>query len=49
MLKTKIKNRIKHKIVNNSKINGEMLLNLTKSYINSINTGGIPTLETAWK
>ena len=41
-------NRIKIKQLNNRPLNGEMLYNLAKSYVDSINAGAVPSIESSW-
>lgn len=41
-------NRIKAKQLNNKPLNGEMLFNLAKSYVDSINSGAVPSIESSW-
>jgi len=47
-MKKLISNNICFKVCNNINIDGRMLLSLAQSYIDSLNKGGIPTLQTAW-
>lgn len=47
-LRRKVINRIKPKIVNGKKLNGEMLYNLLLSYVEAINKGAVPNIENAW-
>jgi hypothetical protein len=35
-------------MINGKKLNGEMLFNLSLSYVDAINKGAIPNIETAW-
>lgn len=35
-------------MINGKKLNGEMLYNLSLSYVDAINKGAIPNIETAW-
>ena len=41
-------NRIKPKQLNSKPLNGEMLFNLAKSYVDSINAGAVPSIESSW-
>ena len=41
-------NRIKPKQLNSKPLNGEMLYNLAKSYVDSINAGAVPSIESSW-
>ena len=34
--------------MNGKPLNGEMLFNLAKSYVDSINTGAVPSIESSW-
>ena len=47
-LRRKVMNRIKPKQLNNRPLNGEMLFNLAKSYVDSINAGAVPSIESSW-
>ena len=47
-LRRKVMNRIKPKQLNNKPLNGEMLYNLAKSYVDSINAGAVPSIESSW-
>jgi hypothetical protein len=47
-LRRKVMNRIKVKQLNNKPLNGEMLFNLAKSYVDSINAGAVPSIESSW-
>ena len=47
-LRRKVMNRIKVKQLNNRPLNGEMLYNLAKSYVDSINAGAVPSIESSW-
>ena len=40
--------RVKPKQLNNKPLNGEMLFNLAKSYVDSINSGAVPSIESSW-
>ena len=42
-LRRKVMNRIKAK-----QLNSEMLYNLAKSYVDSINSGAVPSIESSW-
>ena len=44
----KILRKVKPKLLNNCIINGRMLVEMSKSYIKSINEGGLPNIESAW-
>lgn len=47
-LRRKVLNRIRPKIMHGKKLNGEMLFNLALSYVDAINKGVVPNIETAW-
>ena len=47
-LRRKVLHRIKPKQLNSKPLNGEMLFNLAKSYVDSINSGAVPSIESSW-
>jgi hypothetical protein len=47
-LRRKVIGRIKPKMLENKRLNGEMLANLAENYISAINKGACPNIETAW-
>jgi len=47
-LRRKVINRIKPKLMNGKKLSGDMLYNLAGSYVDAINRGAVPNIETAW-
>lgn len=47
-LRRKVLNRIKPKQINSKPLNGEMLFNLALSYVESINRGAVPSIESSW-
>jgi len=47
-LKKIISSKVSFKTINDINIDGRMLLSLAQSYVDSLNKGGIPTLQTAW-
>ena len=47
-LRRKVINRIKAKVMNGKKLSGDMLYNLAGSYVDAINRGAVPNIETAW-
>jgi hypothetical protein len=47
-LRRKVINKIKPKMMYGKKLNGEMLFNLSLSYVDAINKGAVPNIETAW-
>ena len=48
MLRMKIKKKLRVKIVNGKKVNGPMLADLCASYTDAINSGQVPSIESAW-
>ena len=42
-------NRVKPKVLNGKKLNGPMLATLAASYVESINKGAVPNIESAWQ
>ena len=47
-LRRKVINRIKPKLINGRKLNGTMLYNLAESYVDAINKGVVPNIESSW-
>lgn len=47
-LRRKVLNRMKPKMMHGKKLNGLMLYNLALSYVDSINKGVVPNIESAW-
>jgi hypothetical protein len=47
-LRRKVINRIKAKVMHGKKLSGDMLYNLAGSYVDAINRGVVPNIETAW-
>ena len=47
-LRRKVINKIKPKLLNGKRLNGEMLSNLCLSYVDAINKGAVPNIESAW-
>ena len=47
-LRKKILGRIKPKRMHGKNLNGEMLYNLALNYVDAINKGVVPNIETAW-
>ena len=39
---------MKPKILNGKKLSGEMLFGIAESYVNAINKGAVPNIESAW-
>ena len=48
VLRRKVINKIKPKQINGRKLNGEMLFNLAQSYVDAINKGAVPSIESSW-
>ena len=48
MLRRKVLQRVKPKMINGKALNGDMFWNLCKSYVDSINQGSIPSIESSW-
>jgi hypothetical protein len=48
VLRRKVLQRIKPKMINGKILNGDMFWNLCKSYVDSINQGTIPSIESSW-
>ena len=48
ILRKKVLNRVKPKKINGKPLNGTMLWNLVSSYVESINQGAIPSIESSW-
>lgn len=47
-LRKKISNKIKPKQLNKNPLNGEMFVNMIKSFIEAINKGAVPNIENTW-
>lgn len=47
-LRKRVINRIKAKTINGRQLNGLMLFNLAKSYVDAINKGAVPSIENSW-
>ena len=47
-LKQKVMAKIKVKVMNGHQLNGPMILELANSYIEALNSGHIPNIESAW-
>lgn len=47
-LKGWISKRLKPKTLNDQPVNGPMLIELAEAYCEAINTGRVPTIESAW-
>lgn len=48
ILRRKVLQRIKPKKINGRTLNGAMFWNLMKSYVDAINKGAIPSIESSW-
>ena len=48
VLRKKIVNKVKPKMLNGKCLSGLMLANLLQSYVTAINEGAVPSIETAW-
>ena len=47
-IQNKIRKRVKPKMLNGKILNGNMLLELCRSYVHAINKGSVPCIESAW-
>lgn len=47
-LRTKVFRKVKPKKLNGQFLNGQMIIELAKAYVDAINTGRVPTIESAW-
>ena len=47
-LRKDILNSINPKKLNGQELSGEMFINLLNSYVNMINEGAVPIIQTAW-
>ncbi|CAI2380294.1 unnamed protein product [Moneuplotes crassus] len=47
-LKEKVFRKVKPKKINGEYLNGPMIIELAKAYVDSFNRGGVPTIESAW-
>jgi hypothetical protein len=48
LLRTKIFNRVKPKLLHNKPLNGATFLELCEAYTTAINAGSVPCIESAW-
>lgn len=48
LLRTKIFNRVKPKLLHNRPLTGATLLELCEAYTEAINVGSVPCIESAW-
>ncbi len=47
-LRKRIYKKVKPKMLNGKFLSGNMLLEITKAYIQAINSGSVPNIENAW-
>lgn len=47
-VRAKIFKKVKPKMLQNAYLNGQQLLNLAKAYIDTMNSGKVPNVESAW-
>jgi hypothetical protein len=47
-LRRKVLNKIKPKVINGKKINGQIFFGLLNNYVEAINKGAVPNIESAW-
>lgn len=47
-IRTKIFSRVKPKKINDQPLNGNLLVSLCKGYMDAINKGHLPNVESAW-
>lgn len=47
-LKQKVMTKVKPKVMNAHQMNGPMIVELANSYIEALNTGQVPNIESAW-
>lgn len=47
-LRNKVLKKMRPKTLHGKRLNGEMLFNLTNSYIEALNKGVVPNIESAW-
>lgn len=47
-LRTKVFKKVKAKTLNGQMLNGPMVIELSMAYVEALNTGKIPTIESAW-
>jgi len=48
ILRTKIRKKLKPKVVNGKKVNGPMLADLCAAYTEAVNKGKVPSIDDAW-
>ena len=48
VVRRKVLQRVRPKILNGKQLNGDMFWNLCKSYVDAINKGAIPSIENSW-
>lgn len=49
LLRKKIFKKVKPKQMHSKILTGPMLLELAASYVETVNNGGLPNIESAWK
>ena len=47
-LRKKVLHRVKAKTLNGKELSGSMLATLAESYVQAINNGAVPNIESAW-
>jgi len=48
MLRKKVLSQVKPKTMNSQVLNGKMWLQMVEQYVNAINQGGIPNIQSSW-
>ncbi len=48
LFRKKVLRKVRPKLINNCVITGNMLVQVSKNYIHSINNGNLPNIESAW-
>lgn len=47
-IREKVLTKVKAKVINGIPLNGNLLVDLCKGYIETINKGSVPNVESAW-
>lgn len=47
-VRTKILNKVKPKKINSKSLTGSQLVSICKAYIEAVNNGTVPNVESAW-
>lgn len=47
-VKAKVFKKVKPKVLNQTVLTGQSLLSCAQAYLDAINSGGVPCIETAW-